>query len=156
MQVPFKKCLHGCRLVLSDWLLPLAFLLLDALLPPRVFEDCGSEGGAAFGVGFSGNPKDRNCDICLRTKIIRASCRKRTRSIAPETENFGDLITAERKVQSEGCESRNNHGYAAVVVQDLATQWLQSYPCKTKTSQETQKSLIKFLEPARKPKSHLL
>ena len=34
----------------------------------------------------------------------------------------------------------------------LATQWLQSYPCKTKTSQETQKSLLKFLEPTRKPK----
>ena len=38
------------------------------------------------------------------------------------------------------------------MVQDLATQWLQSYPCKTKTSQETQKSLMKFLEPTRKPK----
>ena len=31
---------------------------------------------------------------------------------------------------SEESESRNNHRYA-VVVQDLATQWLQSYPCKT-------------------------
>ena len=39
-----------------------------------------------------------------------------------------------------------------MVVQDLASQWLQSYPCKTKTSQETQKSLQKFLEPTRKPK----
>ena len=27
-----------------------------------------------------------------------------------------------------------------------------SYPCKTKTSQETQKNLMKFLEPTRKPK----
>ena len=27
-----------------------------------------------------------------------------------------------------------------MVVQDLATQWIQSYPCKTKTSQETQKN----------------
>ena len=34
----------------------------------------------------------------------------------------------------------------------LATQWIQSYPCKTKTSQETQRSLQKFLEPNRKPK----
>ena len=41
------------------------------------------------------------------------------------------------------------------MVQDLATQWLQSYPCKTKTSQETHKSLVKFLEPTRKPKCHL-
>ena len=38
-----------------------------------------------------------------------------------------------------------------MVAQDLATQWMQSYPCKTKTSQETQKSLVKFLEPTRKP-----
>ena len=38
------------------------------------------------------------------------------------------------------------------MVQDLATQWIQSYPCKTKTSQETGRSLQKFLEPDRKPK----
>ena len=44
-----------------------------------------------------------------------------------------------------------NHRYA-VVVQDLATQWLESYPYKTKTSQETQKSLMNFLEPTTKPK----
>ena len=37
-------------------------------------------------------------------------------------------------------------------MQDLATQWIQSYPCKTKTSQETEGSLQKFLEPNRKPK----
>ena len=48
----------------------------------------------------------------------RTSCRK-----------FGDLINADHKVLSEGCESRNNHRHA-VVVQDLATQWTQSYPCK--------------------------
>ena len=60
-------------------------------------------------------------------------------------------MTADQTILSEGCESRNNHRYA-VVVQDLATQWIQAYPCKTKTSQETQRSLQKFLEPNRKPK----
>ena len=69
----------------------------------------------------------------------------------PRAEHFGDLITADHKVLSEESESRNNHRYA-VVVQDLATQWIQSYPCETKTSQETQKNLMKFLEPTRKPK----
>ena len=39
------------------------------------------------------------------------------------------------------------------MVQDLAT---QSYPCKTKTSQETQRSLQKFLEPIRNLKSFTL
>ena len=86
------------------------------------------------------------------TKITRASCRRRTGTVVPKSGTFGDLITVNHKVLSEGCESRNNHGYA-VVVQDLATQWIPSYPCKTKTSQEVEKTLQKFLEPTRK--SHL-
>ena len=96
-------------------------------------------------------PKDRNCEICQRTKISRAPCRRRIGGAVPRAENFGDLITADHKFLSESCESRNNHRYA-IVVQDLATQWIQSYPCKTKTSQETQRSLQKFLEPDRKSK----
>ena len=96
-------------------------------------------------------PKDRNCEICQRTKITRAPCRRRIGGAVPRAEKFGDLITADHKVLSEGCESRNNHR-CAIVVQDLATKWIQAYPCKTKTSQETQRSLQKFLEPERKPK----
>ena len=96
-------------------------------------------------------PKDRNCKICKRTKITRAPCRRRNGEAVPRADNFGDLITADHKVLSDTCESRNNHRYA-VVVQDLATQWIQAYPCKNKTSQETQRSLQKFLKPKRKPK----
>ena len=70
---------------------------------------------------------------------------------AKNPEKFGDLITADHRVLSEGGESRNNCRYA-VVVQDLATQWNQSNPCKTTSSQETQKGQQKFLEPTRKPK----
>ena len=87
-------------------------------------------------------PEDRNCEICQRTKITRATCRSRIGGAVPRAENFSDLIKADHNVLSEGCESRNNHRYA-VVVQDLATQWIQSYPCKTKTSQETQRSFQK-------------
>ena len=100
---------------------------------------------------FSHFPKDRNCEICQRTNITRAPCRRRIGGAVPRAEIFGNLITADHKVLSESCESRNNHRYA-VVVQDLATQWIQSFPCKTKTSQETRRSLQKFLEPNRKPK----
>ena len=76
-------------------------------------------------------PKNPNCDICLKTKIIRASCRRRAGTVVPRAEKIGDLITADHKVLSDNCESRNNHRYA-VVVQDLATQWIESYPCKQK------------------------
>ena len=96
-------------------------------------------------------PKDRNCEICKRTKITRAPCRRRKGEAVPRADNFGDLITADHNVLSDNCESRNSHRYA-VVVQDLATQWIQAYPCKNKTSQETLRSLQKFLEPERKPK----
>ena len=101
--------------------------------------------------GYTHFPEDRNCEICKRTIITRAPCRRRNRGAVPRAENFGDLITADHKVLSDNCESRNNHRHG-VVVQDLATQWIQTYPCKTKTSQETQRSLQKFLEPDRKPK----
>ena len=94
--------------------------------------------------------KDPSCDICWKTKITTASCRRRAGTVVPRAERFRDLITADHKILSEGSESRDNHR-DAVVVQDLATQWLQSYPCKTKTSQETQKNLVNFLEPTRKP-----
>ena len=90
-------------------------------------------------------PKDRNCEICKGTKIT-SPCRRRNGGAVPRADKFGDLITADHKVLSDNCESRNNHRYA-VVVQDLATQWIQAYPCKTKTSQETQRSLQKFLSP---------
>ena len=56
-------------------------------------------------------PKDRNCEICQRTKMTRAPCRRRNCGTVPRAENFGVL--------SDNCESRNNHRYA-VVVQDLS------------------------------------
>ena len=84
-------------------------------------------------------------------KFTRAPCRRRNGGAVPRAENVGDLMTADHKVLSDNCESRNNHRYA-VVVQDLATQWIQAYPCKTTTSKETRRSLHKFLEPDRKAK----
>ena len=74
-------------------------------------------------------PKDRNCGVSLRTKMTRGPCRRRTGEAVLRAEKFGDLMTADHKVLNKDGESRNNHQYA-VVVQDLATQWIYSYPCK--------------------------
>ena len=40
-------------------------------------------------------PEDRNCEICKRTKITRAPCRRRSGGAVPRAANFGDLITAD-------------------------------------------------------------
>ena len=84
-------------------------------------------------------PKDRNCEICKWTKIARAPCRIRNGGAVPRAVNFGDLITEDHKDLSDNCESRTNQRYA-IVEQDLATQWIQAYPCKNKTSQDIQLS----------------
>ena len=80
-------------------------------------------------------PKDRNCEVCRKTKITRALCRKHTHRV----EKNDDLITADHKVLNEECESRNNHKYA-VIVQDLATQWFLAYPCENKKLHRKRKS----------------
>ena len=59
--------------------------------------------------------KHRNCEICHRTKITRALCRRRNGEAVLRAANVGDLITAEHKVLSDNCESRNNHRYAVLV-----------------------------------------
>ena len=48
-------------------------------------------------------PKDRNCEICQRTKITRAPCRRRIGGVVPRAENFGDLISANHNVLSDNC-----------------------------------------------------
>ena len=45
--------------------------------------------------------QDRNCEICQRTKITRAPCRRRNSGAVPRAANFGDLITANHKVLCE-------------------------------------------------------
>ena len=150
-----------CHSDIREWLQEFRENLVDDRVPERRDSHASCSHGLSLEPTRSADlgkhsvkthfPKDRNCEICKRTKNTRAPCRRRNGGAVPLAENFGDLITADHKVLSEGCESRNNHRYA-IVVQDFATQWIQAYPCKTKTSQETQRSLQKFLEPDRKPK----
>ena len=88
---------------------------------------------------FSHFHKDRNCDTCLRNKITRVPCRRRDEGSIPRAEQFGDLITADHKVLNEGRESWHNHRYA-VVVQDLATQWINLNRVKTKFAGDGEES----------------
>ena len=116
----------------------------------------GQFSGLRFGKSYKSGVKIKEVSTVFtltsqKTEIAKSASEPKLQGLlagseaAPRAEKFGDLITADHKILNEGCESRDNHRYA-VVVQELATQWIQSYPCKTKTSHETQKSLLKFLE----------
>ena len=78
----------------------------------------------------------------LPSRKIEIAKYARIGEAVPRAVKFGDLITADHTVLNEEGESRNNHRHA-VVVQDLATQRIRSYPCKTKTSQGDGKEFTK-------------
>ena len=122
---------------LPKWLLEFSHGLVDESVPEHrdassSSHELPSEPRAKVESGkhsiFTHFPKDRNCDICLRKKY-KSSCSKRTGTVVHIAEHLGDLSTPDHKVLIAESESRHNHRYA-VVVQDLATQWIQSYPCK--------------------------
>ena len=63
-------------------------------------------------------------------------------------------MTAGHKILDEDSESRNNHRYP-VVVQDLTTQWIQSYPCKQNLGSK-QKKFTKVSRADSQAKSHYI
>ena len=95
--------------------------------------------------------KDRNCEICQRTKITTAPCRRRIGRVVHRAENFGDLIAADHKFLETIANLET-----ITDMQSRCKTWLPNgsrrIRAKNKTSQETQESLQKFLEPERKPK----
>ena len=107
-----------------------------------------------FSASLSQDSLRKEAERATSEQITRGPCRRRNSGAVPRAEIFGGLIAADHKVLSEGCESRDNHRYA-VVVQGLATQWIQFNQCKTKTSPETEKSVRKYFEPSQKTKRYL-
>ena len=99
--------------------------------------------------------KDPNCEVCRRTKVTRASCGRNPDDRAEReiAESFGNMMTAGHKVLNGDQESRMHHK-VAVIMQDLATQWIQSCHAKTKPVQETMRRLPDFLHPPRRSGTH--
>ena len=87
-------------------------------------------------------------------KSQRAPCRRRIGGVVPRAEILSDLITADHKVLSEGCESRNNHRYA-IVVQDLATPMDPGISVQNQNFTGNPEKLAKVLGAREETKSHL-
>ena len=62
----------------------------------------------------------------------------------PRAPKNGNVIAAEHKVLGEENESRPHHRYA-VVVHDVATQWIQSYPRRKKECARYDESVAAIL-----------
>ena len=88
-------------------------------------------------------------ESCMCEAVRPTENAQEIQSCAPK--KIGDLTAADHTFLNEYGESRNSNKYA-VIVQDLATQWLQTCPCKTKISQGTEKSLKQFVKPKQSSK----
>ena len=79
-------------------------------------------------------PKDRNFEICQRTKITRAPHRRRIVGAVRRAENFGDLMTEDHKVLSEGCESRH--------IIDMQS-WCRTWPSNGSSRKRAKQKLLR-------------
>ena len=102
--------------------------------------------------------------ISLKTEIARSVNRPRLQGPhaedamakpVPRAVNFGDLITADHKVLSDNCESRNNHRYAVVRVQDLAHSMDPSVSVQKQNFTRNPEKLAKVPGTREETKSHL-
>ena len=92
-------------------------------------------------------PKDPNCEVCKLTKATRAPCRNRPearedRFRLPQKKLRCYSGGSERSHEENEC--RLQHRFA-VVVHDPNSHWIQSYPTKNETAQETMKKLATVL-----------
>ena len=118
-RVERQKRRDPCHSEIPEWLQEFRENLVDDRVPEHRDSHASSSHGSSLELKHARSadfgehsvsthyPKDRNCEICKRTKITRAPCRRRNGGAVPRAENFGDLITADHKVSIEGCESRN-------------------------------------------------
>ena len=70
----------------------------------------------------------------------------------PEATCFGDRLTVDHKIMNEENKSVGDEDLVACVIQDAYTDWLQAYPCKSKSAADTLRSFQESLGP--KLKTH--
>ena len=77
-------------------------------------------------------PQDPNCEVCKLTKTSRSPCRNRPAARGDRVHSLGKLSRRISKFSMGKNESR-----CGVVVQDLYSSWILSYPTKNETARET-------------------
>ena len=104
---------------------------------------------------FTHLSKIQNYEVCIRIKITRTPCRRRTGNSVPRVEKFDDLIAADFKVFSERFESRHNHRHS-IVIQDWQLRVSNLIRIELNFSGDRKEFLPNYLESSEKRKSFTL
>ena len=103
---------------------------------------------------YSLSRKTEICEICQRTGITRALCRRRIGGVVRRADKIRWLENSRsQSPHSEGCESRNNHRYVdrGARLDRYSMDSILSVQNK-KLRRKHERSLQKFLEPTRRAK----
>ena len=91
---------------------------------------------------FTHTPKDPECEICNKSKIMRAPCRRKDKKAAlapddtPKPQKIADSITADHTFLCDE-EASRNLDTVALVIQDRFTNRLQAYASTSKSAFDT-------------------
>ena len=114
-----------------------------------------------FGIRPTGNehnvlthyPKDPDCPVCQRSKATKVALPAKPDETKPdkaiEPKKFGDSVTCDHQILEKINDGRKPT--VALVVQDIATYWLQAYSANTKCAKEIQTVMPRFFGPGFKP-----
>ena len=89
-------------------------------------------------------PKDPNCEVCARTKVTRAPCRRKSWPPGGQSKKCRKIWRYDHS-RPQGSQWRSRVA--------TASQTCSSQPWKTKSAQETQRRLRKSLRPEENPRS---
>ena len=77
----------------------------------------------------------------MQTKPAKIKSAKNTGETVPEPKVFGDLITVEISIMQDSNQGIHGEEYG-VVIEDVATDWIQLYPTSRKTADDAKKGSL--------------
>jgi hypothetical protein len=89
-------------------------------------------------------PKNPYCEVCQRAKMYKTPSYRVDGSTTVDAEKFGDLITADHLVLHRDNEQEIDDARLALVVKDVATDFVFCYPSGRKTKDECYAALTHF------------
>ena len=89
-------------------------------------------------------PKNIYCSTCRRAKMMQKPARKSHRAPDKRPTKFGELVTADQIICGSDLDKGIRGETCLLVILDVATDWLECYPLKTKHADSIYESLYKF------------
>ena len=94
-------------------------------------------------------PKNPHCPTCQRAKMMQKPARKTNKTIDSKPQEFGQLVTADTIIANRDVDRGINGETCALVILDVATDFIECHPMKKKTADAAYSAMDEFEGPNR-------